>query len=158
MQDHIQCQSVHRSVIAHVIAIIPLIIPWLVCPASASLLVIYIYLIPCAHPSASHFCSRPFLIRELVLTLSPNHGQQSSFRCVDNIACNRSETVLAVPTLSCSTATRCCDIPISQIGHRFHYVPKTYINTVFFPHLSLHGSSITSKPTPNVDMEALHWP
>ena len=33
----------------------------------------------------------------------------------------------------CSSATWCCDIPISQIGCRFHYIPKTHINMVFFP-------------------------
>ena len=26
-----------------------------------------------------------------------------------------------------------CDIPISQIGRRFHYVPRRFIDTVFFP-------------------------
>lgn len=33
----------------------------------------------------------------------------------------------------CSNATRCCDIPISQIGRCFHFVPRTFIDTVFFP-------------------------
>ena len=33
----------------------------------------------------------------------------------------------------CSNATRCCDIPISQIGCQFHYVPKTFVDMVFFP-------------------------
>ena len=33
----------------------------------------------------------------------------------------------------CSNATRCCDIPISQIGRCFHYIPKAFIDMVFFP-------------------------
>ena len=33
----------------------------------------------------------------------------------------------------CSNATRCCDIPISQIGRQFHYIPKAFLDTVFFP-------------------------
>ena len=33
----------------------------------------------------------------------------------------------------CKYATRMCDIPISQIGHRFHYVSRRFIDTVFFP-------------------------
>ena len=34
---------------------------------------------------------------------------------------------------NCSKAMCCCDIPISQIGHRFHYIPKLFMDTVFFP-------------------------
>ena len=33
----------------------------------------------------------------------------------------------------CSNATHCCDIPISQIGRRFHFILKMFVDTVFFP-------------------------
>ena len=33
----------------------------------------------------------------------------------------------------CSSATHCYNIPISQISHHFHFVPKTFIDMVFFP-------------------------
>ena len=33
---------------------------------------------------------------------------------------------------NCREATRCCDIPISQIGKRFHFIPKAFVDMVFF--------------------------
>ena len=34
---------------------------------------------------------------------------------------------------NCREATRCCDIPISQIRKRFHFIPRAFVDTVFFP-------------------------
>ena len=34
---------------------------------------------------------------------------------------------------NCKDASRMCDIPISQIGRRYHYVPRRLSNTVFLP-------------------------
>ena len=34
---------------------------------------------------------------------------------------------------NCREATRCCDIPISQIGRHFHFIPRPFVDTVFFP-------------------------
>ena len=33
----------------------------------------------------------------------------------------------------CGQVTHCCDIPISQIGCHYHFVPRIFIDMVLFP-------------------------
>ena len=58
---------------------------------------------------------------DFVLNLYHHHPLWKSLSPPSKCQCN------------CREATRCCDIPISQIGKWFHFIPKTFVDTVFFP-------------------------
>ena len=60
---------------------------------------------------------------------------------------------------NCSSATCCCDIPISQIGRHFHFIPKTFINMVFFPPaIPTWVLCLVKAHPPHLDLNTQGWP